>query len=214
MRTGPPPAVGEGNGMNLYLVRHGETQANCDGVYCGSSDLALTQNGRWQAQRVAWQLAEVPFDRILTSQLRRTRETAAFVRPDCQPEGQPAWNEMSFGEWELRHHRDLRQDDPKRYQAWVDDWQHTPPPGGESFTDFSRRVIDATRNLIRDERPGNTLLVAHQGVLSVMLATLLGLPATAMWHFAFRQDAYAQLTLTEGFCVVNRLNDSGRKTDR
>lgn len=200
--------------MNLYLVRHGETQANRDGVYCGGSDLVLTQNGRRQAQQVAWQLAEVPFARIVTSQLRRTRETAAIVRPGSQPESLAAWNEMHFGEWELRHHRDLRQDDPQRYRAWVADWQHTPPPGGESFTDFSRRVIEATQALVGDERPGNTLLVAHQGVLSVMLATLLGLPASAMWHFAFRQDAYAQLTLTEGFCVVNRLNDSGRKTDR
>ncbi len=200
--------------MNLYLVRHGETQANYDGVYCGISDLSLTQNGRWQARHVAWQLAEVPFHRILVSGLRRTRETAQILRPDRQPECWPDWNEMHFGEWELRHHHDLRRDDPERYGAWCDDWQHTVPPGGESFQDFSRRVTDATGRLIGDEQPGNTLLVAHQGVLSILLATLLGLPPDAMWHFAIHQNAFSQVTLTGGFCVLTCLNDSGRKTVR
>ncbi|WP_213989564.1 adenosylcobalamin/alpha-ribazole phosphatase [Sodalis sp. dw_96] len=198
--------------MNLYLVRHGETQANYDGVYCGLSDISLTQNGRWQSQHVAWQLSEVPFDRILVSALRRTRETATILRPDQQPESSPEWNEMAFGEWELRHHHDLRRDDPERYRAWCDDWQHAVPPGGDSFQDFSRRVMDATKRLIDDPQTGNILLVAHQGVLSILLATLLGLPPDAMWHFRFRQNAFSQVTLTDGFCVVTCLNDSGRKT--
>ncbi|XBS68157.1 histidine phosphatase family protein [Acerihabitans sp. KWT182] len=85
-------------------------------------------------------------------------------------------------------------------------------PGGEGFQDFSRRVIDATARLTDDDPAGNTLLVAHQGVLSILLATLLGLPPDAMWHFTFRQNAYSLVTLTKGYCVVTCLNDSGRKT--
>ncbi|WP_413740989.1 adenosylcobalamin/alpha-ribazole phosphatase [Sodalis sp. RH15] len=197
--------------MNLYLVRHGETQANYDGVYCGLSDLPLTQNGRWQAQHVAWQLAEVPFEMIAASALRRTRETANILRPHLEPQCSPEWNEMAFGEWELRHHHDLRREDPERYRAWCDDWRHTVPPGGEGFQEFSRRVVDATARLT-GEQAGNILLVAHQGVLSILLATLLGLPPDAMWHFRFRQNAFSQVTLTDGFCVLTCLNDSGRKT--
>ncbi|NDL63169.1 histidine phosphatase family protein [Acerihabitans arboris] len=198
--------------MNLYLARHGETRANRDGVYCGVSDLPLTQQGRWQAHRVAWQLADIPFGRVLTSRLRRSRETAAILCPGTAPEAWPEWDEMNFGEWELRHHRDLRAQDPVRYAAWCDDWQHAPPPGGEGFQEFARRVERASARLRGQADDGNILLVAHQGVLGVLLATLLGLPPTAMWHFPFRQDAFTQVRLDHGFCVLNRLNDGGRAT--
>lgn len=198
--------------MNLYLARHGETQANRDGVYCGVSDLPLTPQGRWQAHRVAWQMAEIPFERVLTSRLRRSRETAAIICPGTAPEVWGEWDEMNFGAWELRHHRDLRTQDPVRYAAWCDDWQHALPPGGEGFQQFAQRIALATARLCGLEDAGNILLVAHQGVLGVLLANLLGLPPTAMWHFPFRQDAFSQVQVTAGFCAVNRLNDSGRAT--
>ncbi|TKI08027.1 alpha-ribazole phosphatase [Martelella alba] len=200
--------------MNLYLVRHGETQANCDGVYCGVSDVPLTARGRRQAAQVARQLAGVRFDRVLASGLRRTQETAQILCPDSPPECRPIWNEMDFGEWELRHHRDLRREDAIRYRAWCDDWQQTVPPGGESFPAFSRRVAGAAGELARENPAGTLLLVGHQGVLSLLLAVLLGLPPAGMWHFTFRQDAYSRLRFADGFCVVTCLNDGGRQPDR
>ncbi|HEY0208193.1 histidine phosphatase family protein [Acerihabitans sp.] len=198
--------------MNLYLVRHGETQANRDGVYCGLSDLALTPKGRVQARRVARQLAGVTFGRVLTSRLQRSIETAGIICPSAPPEAWPEWDEMDFGEWELRHHHDLRTQDPRRYAAWCDDWQHVAPPGGEGFQTFARRVGQAAARLGEQDGAHAILLVAHQGVLGVLLATLLGLPPSAMWHFPFRQDAYTRVTLNDGFCVLNHLNDSGRAT--
>ncbi|WP_413730448.1 adenosylcobalamin/alpha-ribazole phosphatase [Sodalis sp. RH22] len=196
--------------MRLYLVRHGETQANRDGVYCGVSDVVLTPKGRFQAHRVAWQLAEIPFGRVLTSRLRRSRETADIIRPGMPPEAWQEWDEMNFGAWELRHHRDLATQDPQRYAAWCDDWQHVAPPGGEGFQAFARRVGLAAARLREQDGADAILLVAHQGVLGVLLATLLGMPPAAMWHFPFRQDAFTQVTLNDGFCVLNQLNDSGR----
>lgn len=65
--------------MELYLVRHGQTQANLDGVYCGSSDLALTALGEQQADAVAAQLAGVSFDVVYTSGLQRTHQTAQRI---------------------------------------------------------------------------------------------------------------------------------------
>jgi len=196
--------------MNLYLVRHGETQANVDGVYCGVSDLALTQRGQWQAHRLAWQLAAISFERILTSRLRRSQETAQILRPQATTETWPQLDEMDFGQWELRHHRDLKHQDAERYAAWCTDWQYAMPPDGEGFQAFSQRVVAVTDRLRQLDGAGNTLLVAHQGVLGIILATLLGLPPAAMWHFTFQQDAFTQVAINEGFCVLKQANDSGR----
>lgn len=196
--------------MNIYLVRHGETQANVDGVYCGASDLALTPRGQWQAHRLAGQLADISFDRLITSSRRRTQQTAQILRPQMAPECWPELDEMNFGQWELRHHRELKQQDVERYAAWCADWQNTMPPNGEGFQAFSRRVVAVTARLRELEEVNNTLLVAHQGVLGIILATLLGLPPAAMWHFIFRQDAFTQISLNEGFCVLKHANESGR----
>lgn len=196
--------------MNLYLARHGETQANVDGVYCGSSDLPLIPQGRFQAHHIAWQLAAIPFQQVLTSTLTRARETAGIVCPHIPLEPSADWDEMHFGAWELRHHRDLRAQDAERYAAWCSDWRQVTPPGGEGFQTFAERVSRAAGRLEKEARHDTILLVAHQGVLAVLLATLLRLPPAALWHFSFRHDAYTRLELRQGFCVIKRLNDSGR----
>ncbi len=52
----------------------------------------------------------------------------------------PELNEMFFGDWEMRHHRDLMQEDAENYSAWCNDWQHAIPTNGEGFQAFSQRV--------------------------------------------------------------------------
>ncbi|HCS1327609.1 TPA: histidine phosphatase family protein, partial [Salmonella enterica] len=65
--------------MRLWLVRHGETEANVAGLYSGHAPTPLTENGIGQAKTLHTLLRHAPFDRVLCSELERARHTARLV---------------------------------------------------------------------------------------------------------------------------------------
>ncbi|WP_145535496.1 adenosylcobalamin/alpha-ribazole phosphatase [Yersinia thracica] len=195
--------------MRLFLVRHGQTEANLRGVFCGLTDVPLTPLGVEQAGNVADWLAEVEFAHAVSSQLLRARHTADIVLAghslNVIIDGQ--LNEMNFGEWEMRHHHDLQREDPDAWAAWVADWQQASSTEGESFSQFSARIESVVQSLLSTKNnENNQLVVAHQGVLSLMLARLLAMPAAAMWHFHFEQGAYSVLEIHDGFVTLRAFN--------
>ncbi|CNH99791.1 alpha-ribazole-5'-phosphate phosphatase [Yersinia pekkanenii] len=200
--------------MRLFLVRHGQTDANLRGVFCGLTDLALTPLGVEQAGEVAGWLAEVDFTYGISSQLLRARHTADIILAGqaLGASTDEQLNEMNFGDWEMRHHHDIQREDPDAWAAWLADWQQASPTGGESFPQFSARVEERVQPLLlastalAQSNDNNQLLVAHQGVLSLMLARLLAMPAAAMWHFHFEQGAYSVLEIHDGFVTLREFN--------
>jgi broad specificity phosphatase PhoE len=65
--------------VEIYVVRHGETEWSASGRHTSRTDLPLTESGRERARALASELAEHPFARVLTSPLRRARETCELA---------------------------------------------------------------------------------------------------------------------------------------
>jgi alpha-ribazole phosphatase len=193
--------------MRLFLVRHGQTSANESGLFYGSTDLPLTGRGIEQGQQVGGYLAALTFGQIHTSQLQRAQQTARLVVPNgILTNSDPRLNEMHFGSWEMRHHSSIAEEDPKAWQRWVDDWQNVTPGGGEPFSGFAERVKNVADELQQQQDDGDILVVAHQGVLSLMLAHWLKMPVEAMWHFPFQQGAWTMVENRGGFMVLRHFN--------
>ncbi|MTH44893.1 adenosylcobalamin/alpha-ribazole phosphatase [Intestinirhabdus alba] len=193
--------------MRLWLVRHGETEANVAGLYSGHAPTPLTAKGIAQAQALHGLLRNAPFDRLLCSELERARHTARLVLQAREVPRQilPELNEMFFGDWEMRHHRDLRLEDAENYAAWCADWQNAAPTNGEGFSAFARRV-ERFIGQLAGRQEENLLVVSHQGVLSLLIARLLGMPAEAMWRFRVEQGCWSALDFCEGFATLKVLN--------
>jgi alpha-ribazole phosphatase len=192
--------------IKLYLVRHGETAANQSGVYYGRHDVAITENGIEQCRRLAEILKNVPFDRVITSGLLRSRQSAQIIRPEMAAEAISAFDELDFGDWEGRHYRELIEQDNERYAAWCNDWIHQAPPGGESFSDFQQRINAGLEDIVSQQQQGSLLLVGHQGTLRVITLLLLNMPASAFWHFTFAHGAYSLIELEQGHAVIQKIN--------
>ncbi|WP_196208656.1 adenosylcobalamin/alpha-ribazole phosphatase [Citrobacter sp. Res13-Sevr-PEB04-36] len=194
--------------MRLWLVRHGETEANVAGLYSGHAPTQLTTRGITQAETLAGLLRNVPFDHILCSELERARHTTQLVLAgrDVPQRIMPALNEMFFGDWEMRHHRDLAREDAENYALWCNDWQNAPPTNGEGFQAFSQRVEHFIAQLTDYKDSQNLLVVSHQGVLSVLIARLLSMPASAMWHFRVEQGCWSAIDFCDDFAVLKVLN--------
>ena len=68
--------------MQIYIIRHGETEWNTKRLLQGATDIPLNQNGVEVAKLTSEALKEVPFDIIYTSPLKRAVETAEIMRGD------------------------------------------------------------------------------------------------------------------------------------
>lgn len=194
--------------MRLWLIRHGETQANVDGLYSGHAPTPLTARGIEQAQNLHTLLHDVSFDLVLCSELERAQHTARLVLSDRQHPVHiiPDLNEMFFGDWEMRHHRDLMQEDAENYSAWCNDWQHAIPTNGEGFQAFSQRVERFIARLSEYQHYQNILVVSHQGVLSLLITRLIGMPAESMWHFRVDQGCWSAIDINQKFATLRVLN--------
>ena len=154
---------------HLAFVRHGATEANLAGLRCGGDlDVPLTDFGRRQAAEAALRIRELrlPVGVIVTSALRRTRETAEIISRllhNVEVVIEPAFAERSLGEWNLRPVAQTQ-------AALV---SGVTPPGGESNADFLERIGTAVDCLLPrlDDQP---LLVGSKGVARA-LGELLGL---------------------------------------
>lgn len=195
--------------MKLWLVRHGQTQANVDGLYSGISETSLTEKGISQAEEVGNMLNYIAFDKVLCSELSRAQHTTQLIlqQRNVPVITEPRLNEMNFGDWEMRHHRDLQRLDAENYSAWCNDWQNVVPKNGEGFQIFSQRVSAFATSLSLLPKQENVLIVSHQGVLSLLIATLLNMPPDSLWHFVIEQGAWSSIEIQDGFTTLRTLNN-------
>jgi len=195
--------------MKLWLVRHGQTQANVDGLYSGISETLLTEQGVAQAVAVGNMLGQVAFEKVLCSELGRAQHTTQLILQQRQIPvvTEARLNEMNFGDWEMRHHRDLQRLDAENYAAWCNDWQNVIPKNGEGFQIFSQRVSEFAKALSSQTEAENILIVSHQGVLSLLIATLLNMPPASLWHFIIEQGAWSYIEIRDGFTTLRTLNN-------
>ncbi|HEU4619635.1 MAG TPA: histidine phosphatase family protein [Gammaproteobacteria bacterium] len=182
----------------MYLVRHGETEWSRSGQHTGVTDIALTEHGREVARRLAPVFAEGSFAQVLTSPLRRARETCELAGLGTQAEVDLRLMEWHYGEYEGLT--------PRQIRASAPDWLifRDGCPGGEMPEDVGARV-DGVIERLRVVH-GHAAVFAHGHVLRVFAARWLGLPATAGCHFLLDTATLNILSYYRGIPAIRRWN--------
>jgi probable phosphoglycerate mutase len=133
--------------------------------------VSLTRDGREQAARAREALASVHFDRVITSGLPRTVETARIVAPDSAPEHWPAFEELRPGRL-----ADIAEDGFEAAFAGAFSGTITPETqflGGETIGGLMDRVLPALDELVADPAWDTALAVLHGGVNRAVLSHAL-----------------------------------------
>ena len=158
---------------SITLVRHGETVGESSIRYHGANDVALSELGRNQMQRVGNALAQERFDLVLTSTLQRSTEAAQLIAPAATKRALRGFDEVDFGAWEGLTAAEIEARDPQRFRAWRADFTAFTYPDGDSVRGFRERVA-ATMAAELPQLPDRTLIVVHKGVIASIVAFLLG----------------------------------------
>ena len=149
--------------MTVYLIRHGKTEANEKWLYCGSTDLPLSEKGREELFRIHYEIKNA---RFLTSGMKRTDETLRILFGEIPFDTDPRFREVDFGVFEMYSYEELK--DNPAYQIWcTGDNEANIPPNGESGLQMKQRVLEAFSEIKED-----TVLVCHGGVIAAIMEHL------------------------------------------
>lgn len=197
--------------QTIYLVRHGQTDFNVQGIVQGSGvDSSLNDTGRAQAAQFFAAYRHLPFDRVYTSALRRTQESVQeFISLGYPHEAHAALNEISWG---VREGTRITFEEDVEYQYVLGQWERgdtsTRLLGGESPDEVAARQRPFIELLKARPADQNVLICMHGRAMRVLLCQLLHYPLRSMELFEHRNLCLYELEFTGSLFSVRRFLDT------
>jgi probable phosphoglycerate mutase len=164
------------NPTRLYLARHGATPLSAEDRFAGDIGVELSDEGRWQAGRLADRLHNEGLTALYTSPLSRTVETATIIGGRCglSPVTRDGLREIGHGHWEALTRREVEEQFPGEYSAWEEDPFTFAPEGGESGVAVLARALPTLREIVLKHAGERVLVVSHKATIRLLLSSLLG----------------------------------------
>ncbi|AHF97226.1 phosphoglycerate mutase [Desulfurella acetivorans A63] len=192
----------------MYLLRHAEPVNNNSGKYIGQIDLPLSEKGEMQAQEWRNFFKRQYLTRIITSDLTRSKQTVYNIFSEKHNiEENPAFREISLGDWEGLPMDYVRQKLTNEYNQRGADLANYSPPNGESFRDLQNRVMKEFQNVISKAlKNDKILIVTHIGVIRVILASIFEMPLQKIFTISVDYSGMVLLESNSRGHVVRGIN--------
>ncbi|MDQ1565352.1 MAG: hypothetical protein QOF96_232 [Actinomycetota bacterium] len=188
------------NPARIFLLRHGATEWSVSGRHTGRTDIALTEEGRRQAERLQARLARERFALVLVSPLKRARETAELAGFGDAAEVDPDLVEWDYGDYDGRTAAEIRQERPG-WTPWHDGF-----PGGETLEQMAARAARVVAR-VRDAE-GDVALFAHGHILRVVAACWLEQPPVEAARYYLSTASLSVLGWERETTVIDRWNEA------
>jgi len=188
-------------GLDVYVMRHGETEANVRQVLVGRSDSPFTAAGREHPGGVAQHIADVPLACIYSSPMERAQRTTALVLErlgrDIPVHTESAIAEIDAGEYTGLPFEEVRRRVPR--DAVLGHFRY---PGGESWKEVQKRALRFVLGLEERHAEGDAvLMITHAGVIAALVADFLDEPIERYIRTRFGHDFLGRLRLEDGTFV-------------
>lgn len=186
----------------MVLVRHGQTEANVNGVFHGLTDTPLNETGQQQALLVAARIgAEIQADALLSSPLSRARATATAISitTGLDIQERHELREMHFGSLEGFTLERLKDEHPELARLSMDpttsslEW-----PGGDRIEEFYLRSRAAFDAIAEEFSRRTVIVVSHGGVIGSYLRSLAGLHPNDWQAFRLSNCAISIVDVSAG----------------
>ena len=158
--------------MEIHLLRHGKTLANEQKLYCGKTDLPLSENGENEIVLLKNQGIYPSADLFFTSGLLRTEQTLNIIYGEkTYRKAEPDIAEFNFGSFEMKSYEQLKEQ--VDYRAWImDETGDFLCPGGESKNQFEQRAIAGFNKILNQAKNCSVFVVCHGGTIACIMEYL------------------------------------------
>lgn len=157
--------------IKLYLIRHGKTYCNERQLYCGKSDVGLSENGINELKKISKRIKCSKCNFYFTSGAKRANQTLEILCPENEYKILNEFFEYNFGDFELKSYEDLKS--IKEYLEWIEDEEgNIKCPRGENRVEFKKRIRDGFLELIKyltEENINTAFGVIHGGSIGIIL---------------------------------------------
>lgn len=200
--------------VDVYLVRHGRTLWNQQKRYLGHTDIPLLPEAGEELAGLCAYFGQIAFDQIYVSDLVRCVETLHILAPERVHTAvlDARLREYHFGAYEGQTY-EMLQHDPL-YRQWIDDPLHVTPPGAETFTHFSERIVEFGEQRIRPylcktRRSNHQDMADHNNEVPKLLVVTHG-GVIRQWAAKWLAEAEFNTFMPRpGECLVLRFTLSG-----
>jgi probable phosphoglycerate mutase len=171
--------VAEQKTTRIYMVRHGATQLSAEDRFAGAVDIELSEEGKFQAGRLAKRLADDSIAAVYCSPLARTMQTASILAGphNISVIHRDGLREIHHGHWEGMRRADVESQYPDEYASWEEDPFTFSPQGGEAGVNVIARALPVIREIVLEHPGQNVLVVSHKATLRLVISSLLGFDA-------------------------------------
>lgn len=190
----------ERDALELWLIRHGETEWSLSGAHTSSTDIPLTTRGEERAAAIRDYLHHRDFSLVLTSPRRRAQETcriAGYAQVASTDENLREWD---YGDFEGRTTADIRKEIPG-WSIWDSD-----PKGGETLAQVGARAAHVIERAAASG--GRIALFSHAHFLRILAARWIGLDAKDGSLFALGTGSVSTLGYERETRVIQTWNRS------
>lgn len=186
------------NKLELYIVRHGETEWNKEGRLQGWLDSNLTKMGIEQVMRLKGQLQDISFDAAFSSPSKRAYDTAEIlVGHYLTIEKDARLQEIHLGSWQGKRIAEIQNDDAERYEEYCCYPERYTPDAGESFQQVIQRMDEFVQFCARKLTSGKILVVSHGVAIRALILSSLRLPIQHIWDFEIEGASVTKIIVTK-----------------
>jgi broad specificity phosphatase PhoE len=193
-------------GVELWLIRHGETEWSLSGAHTSRTDIPLTEHGCKSAEELREFLAGREFTAILTSPMQRARETCEIAGYGNQAQVEGNLREWDYGIYEGKTTKQIRDEEPG-WSVWTNEVK-----GGETVEQVGQRADLVIQRALAETEGWSEIampavaLFAHAHILRILASRWIGLPAVDGRLFALGTGSISVLGWEREVQVVERWN--------
>ncbi|RTZ68795.1 MAG: histidine phosphatase family protein [Aquificaceae bacterium] len=168
--------------MRIYLLRHAQSEGNKRGLFQGSLDFPLSEEGKLQAQRAGEFLKRFEFDLVVSSPQKRALQTARIVADilGLKLKVDERLREISYGVLEGKSHREV--ENWSEYQKWLENPVKNPLQGVDPMDKLQERVESFLNEVPQWGK--SVLAVTHGGIVRAIICTVGNLGMENLWRFS------------------------------
>jgi 2,3-bisphosphoglycerate-dependent phosphoglycerate mutase len=182
--------------VEIFLVRHGESEHNLERRVQGWSGTGLTERGRADARTAGDALCARGVAAVYGSDLARAAETAVIVGKSLgvAPILSADFREIRMGPWEGRLVDEVEANDGDALWKWRWDGRKPPYPDVESIDVFVRRMLDGLERICRaHDAADRVAVVTHGGSISVLMTHFTGLELIRIWQMPVENGSFSRV---------------------